>query len=586
MKYAPRPYQDEAEQSIWNYFRIKTGNPLVAMPTGTGKSVVIALFLQNVFKTFPNQKILVATHVKKLIEQNYHKLKTNWPEAPAGIFSAGLNQKDYYSRIIFCGIASIVKNVIGFGKIDLMIIDEADLVSQDEESMYLFTISELKKVNPHLKVIGLTATAWRTGQGDITNEGLFTDICCDMTTMERFNQFFDEGWLCPLVPLRTDITLDVTGVHKVAGDYNKNELQEAVMKGDITTKALAEAVKYGHNRHSWLIFAAGVKHCEIVAEILNTMGINCVVAHSKMNSKECDKNINDWIEGKVTAIVNNGMLTTGIDNPACDLIVILRPTMSSRLWVQMLGRGTRPYYLPGAPLLSIEDRLFAIKHSQKPNCLVLDFAANAKRLGPINDPVIPKQKGKGSPGDAPIRICPSCNMYNHASARWCGGQPQRLEDGSPNPKFDIMRGCGREFLSEPKISQKASSEALIKRKELPITEWFNVDSVTYQVHSKTGKPDCLRVSYFTTYHKFQEFVHFDSPVVSLLMKAKNWWKLRCKGDLPMSTAHAIKMSDQLVGPKKILVWINTQFPEIMKVSFVSDDFEPAPRTELQDDIPF
>lgn len=563
MRLKLRYYQQEGIDALWDYFKTKFGNPLLLYPVGTGKSVIIAGFLESIFKVFPQQKVLVCTHVKKLIEQNHAKLLSLWPNAPAGVYSSGLNRKDVHNRIIFCGVASIVKNLTAFGRVDLLIVDEADLISQNEESMYQKVIFELKKVNPHLKVIGLTATAWRAGQGQITSDGIFTDVALDYTTMEKFNQLFDEGWLTPLIPLRTGLLLDVSGVHKLGGDFKQGELELAVDKDEITYKALREAINYGSNRKSWLIFASGVKHCESVNRILNALGIDCTIAHSKMPTKDCDKNINDWIDGRVTAIVSNGMLTTGIDNPTCDLIVVLRPTMSSRLWVQMLGRGIRCLYAPGYPLDTTEQRLAAIREGQKPNCLVLDFAANARRLGPINDPVIPRQKGKGSPGDAPIRICDNCNMYNHASARFCGGLP------ITDPRFDITRGCGTEFVTHTKIQQKASTEALIKREEPPHVEWFDIESVTYDVHRKSGKPDSLRVSYFSKFQKFQEYVHFEQPGV-LQRKATNWWKDRSMGPVPPTSKQACELGAQLDIPKKILVWTNKQWPEIMKVSFTSD----------------
>lgn len=576
MKIKPRYYQIDAVNAIWEYFKTKSGNPLVLMPVGTGKSVVIAMFLESIFKQFPHQKVLVVTHVKKLIEQNYAKLINVWPNAPAGIYSAGLNKRDIHDRIIFCGVASIVKNISAFGRVDLLVVDEADLISTDEASMYQKVIQALLVVNPNMKVIGLTATDWRSGQGRITNGGIFTDVCYDLTTTEKFAQMFDEGWLTPLIPLRTDLELDVSGVHKLAGEFKQNELELAVDKDEITLKALKESIKYGHNRKSWLIFATGVNHCESVNRILNALGVDCVMAHSKMKTKECDKNINDWIDGRVTAIVCNGMLTVGVDNPNCDFIIVLRPTMSSRLWVQILGRGVRTVYAKNYPLETVLERLLAIRNGPKQNTLVLDFARNAARLGPINDPVIPKERGKGAPGDAPIRICEHCQMYNHASARFCGGK------AVTDPLFDITRGCGTEFASKPKIAQKASTEALIKRQEPPIVQWVDVESVTYTVHRKPNKADCLRVSYFAKLHKFQEFVHFEQHGV-FKRKAHEWWRDRTLAPVPVTTQEAANLAPTVLEvPKKILVWINTTFPEIMKVSF-TDEVESK---STKDEVPF
>ena len=143
-----RPYQVEAVQSLWQYFATKFGNPVIAMPTGTGKSIVIASFLETIFKDFPDQKVVVLTHVKELISQNYAKLKALWPNAPAGIFSSGLNKRESHYPIVFGGIGSVVNNAKLLGCVHLLIIDEAHLVSPKEETMYGRLISELRMVNP------------------------------------------------------------------------------------------------------------------------------------------------------------------------------------------------------------------------------------------------------------------------------------------------------------------------------------------------------------------------------------------------------------------------------------------------------
>ena len=173
------------------------------MPTGTGKSLVIAGFLESIYRQYPMQKVLVLTHVKELIEQNCEKLLALWPTAPAGVFSAGLKRKDIHDRIIFAGIASIAKHAEKFGCVHLVIIDEAHLVSPSEETMYHKFLAALRVVNPHIKVIGLTATPWRLGQGKITEDGIFTDVCFDITSISAFNRLIQEGYLSPLIPRRT-----------------------------------------------------------------------------------------------------------------------------------------------------------------------------------------------------------------------------------------------------------------------------------------------------------------------------------------------------------------------------------------------
>jgi DNA repair protein RadD len=549
-----RDYQAAAVESLWTYFGSHpVGNPVIAMPTGCGKSVVQALFLESIFRQFPKQRVLCLTHVKELLEQNYAKLKTLWPNAPAGIYSAGLRRKDTQQQITFAGVASIAKVISQFGHVDLVIIDEAHLLSAKEESLYQQIIAMLKAVNPGLRVIGMTATPWRAGMGSITQGGIFTDVCFDMTGMAAFNWLIKQGYLAPLIPRQTAQLLDISGVHKLGGEFKANELQLAVDKDHITLAALQECIASGQDRKCWLVFASGVEHAINITNMLNYLGIEARCVHSKMPEKQRDKNIADWKAGVYTAIVNNGILTTGIDHNLIDLIIMLRPTASTVLWIQMLGRGTRPVYEIGYDLNLVEGRLAAIQASDKHNCLVLDFAGNTGRLGCINDPVIPRAKGQGT-GEAPIRICEICNMYNHASARFCGGHPEPTDEG-----------CGHAFTFTTKLKAIASTNEIIKN-DLPITEIYRVDSVTYTSHNKAGKPPSLRVSYFCGLKKFMEFVHFELPGWGQ-RKAQAWWIERTDMPLPPTTAIAEHQASKLRVPTRVNVWVNKPYPEIMAVSF-------------------
>ena len=171
-----RDYQEEGLQALWQYFMTNSGNPVLAWPTGTGKSLVPAEFIRRTMVNYPGQRFLMVTHVKELIEQNFDKLMTIWPNAPAGINSAGVGQRDFVQPIIYGGIQSMYKLGSAFGHRDLCFVDEAHLISQDDTSMYHKFLNELKKINPYLKIIGMSATPFRMGQGLITDGGLFTDI--------------------------------------------------------------------------------------------------------------------------------------------------------------------------------------------------------------------------------------------------------------------------------------------------------------------------------------------------------------------------------------------------------------------------
>jgi DNA repair protein RadD len=541
----PRPYQIEANNSIFGYFENGgTGNPILAIPTGCGKSVNISMFLMTAFYRYPHQKALVLTHVKELIVQNFKELVGMWPQAPAGINSAGLNQRDFNNKIIFAGIASIHKSWEKLGRVDLIIVDECHLLSPNDETMYQTFIKNLLVVNPYLKIIGFTATPYRSGQGLLTDGGIFTDFCYDITGMNAINRLIAEGYMSPLIPKQTNLILDTSNVKMGAdGDYAKGQLQIAVDRYEITLEALKEAINLGHDRKHWLIFGTGIEHCDHIVEILTDLGITACSVHSKIGSRERDQNIEDFKTGKIRAIVNNNVLTTGFNFKPIDLIIVLRPTTSVNLWVQLLGRGTRPSPETG-----------------KENCLVLDFAGNTRRLGPINDPVIPRKKGTKA-GTAPVKLCNACNCYNHASARFCAY-------------------CDAEFTMTVKINVEAGTGELIKG-DLPVIETFKIDHITYSKHTKLGSKPSLKVSYYSGLRLFTEYVCVEH-VGYAKNKANLWWQERAGTKSPDAILNTMYLLDSLRKPSHVRVWTNKKYPEIIdclftEVEIPSEIVEEKPR---------
>lgn len=540
-----RYYQDNAVCSVLNYLDNNvTGNPIVAMPTGTGKSVVIAELVRRILARWPSIRFLMSTHVKELIQQNADKLNLMLPGVDLGIYSAGLKQKDATNPVVYGGVASLVKNPKLLGHRHLMLVDECHLISDNNEATYLTLIDHLRMINPKMRVVGFTATKYRMGLGLLTNGRVFDHICYDDTTLERFNQLIAEGYLAMLIPQQTDVFIDSSGVlTSTTGDYVQAQAEDRAMQ--ITRAALTEAVaKYKHTRFSWLVFAGGLKHCYQIKEILTQLGVSCTVIHSNskdypITEKERDERIADFKAGKYQAVINYGVLTTGFDHPPIDMIVMLRLTKSVPLWVQMLGRGTRPFE---------GDAIFPPKR----NCLVLDYARNTRLLGPINDPVIPGKKGAGA-GDAPIKICDCCGTYNHISARWCVG-------------------CGEEFQFAVKIHKQADDAELIRDLD-PVYERFYVTQVFYyrhtaSKHSKTGL-DTMKVQYFVKGRTlpFDEYICIEHNGHAR-NSAVNWWSQRSPTDCPATIAEALQQLSTLRKPTMITVWTNAvPLPTIVRCDY-------------------
>lgn len=306
-------------------------------------------------------------------------------------------------------------------------------------------------------------------------------------------------------------------------------------------------MEYGVNRRSWLIFASGVTHAEHVADCLRHLGIRAVAVTSKTPAEERREIITSYKNGTIRCIVNNGVFTTGFDHPGLDMIGVLRPTTSAGLWVQILGRGTRPLYFPGFDLSKKEGRLASIAASYKPNCLVLDFAGNTRRLGPINDPVIPKKREKGStPGLAPVKICPACGVYNYATSTVC-----------------INPACGFKFERQTKLAQHASEEELI-RSDQPLYTDHQVQRILYTKQDLKGKPPALKISYFCGLMDHQSEMMFFENTGFARTNARKWWRERSSTEPPETIDLALQQTQYLREPKGIRVHANKKYPKIVE----------------------
>lgn len=540
----PRDYQQAAVDSIFTYYSTgNSGNILVASPTGTGKALMIALLAATILWRWPNQRIMVATHNAELIKQDAATLSKLWPEAPYGVFSAELRRRDTMFPILFVGIGSAVSAIAAFGHIDIFIVDEAHLISDKEGSQYQRMIAGLKERNPNMIVVGFTATPYRMKVGLITDGTIFDTIVYDLTSFDNFNRMVSLGYLAPLISRRTKVEYDISEVGTVAGEYNQKDLAKAVSKSDITKAAVQELVTAGLDRNCGIVFGDTIEHAEEITHYLNELGEAAGCVHSKLGKKLNDEILAAHSNGDLKWLVNKDKLTTGYDMPPLDICGQMRHTMSPGLHVQILGRLTRPFDF----LNPQHAEKYPNHQYTKGNALVLDFARNCERLGPVNDPKLPRAKGKGT-GDAPIRICDACGTYNHASARVCDG-------------------CGLPFNFKPKISEKAS-QAEVMRSPVPIVETYKVKRVIYKKIQKPGSPALLLAEYSCSDHfdVFGEIVSIENPRARQF--AKQWWQQRHSTELPDTVDEALRLNQSLRVPTSIKVHVNERpRPRVLSAEF-------------------
>ena len=391
-----RPYQRRAIDQLYEWLRKNDGHPCLVLPTGSGKSVIIAELCREAIQNYPETRILMLTHVRELLEQNHNKLRTLWPNAPVGLYSAGLNRKELSEPITFAGIQSIHKKALQVGHVDIVIIDEAHLVNHKDEGGYREFLKELEAINPSVRIIGLTASPYRLGHGLITDKPAIFDDLIEPVSIEELHAL---GFLSNLRSKVTKQHFDLSGVHKRGGEYIESELQEAVDTDVKNRSVIDEVILRAGDRKAWLLFCAGVDHAIHVRDVLREKGITAEVVTGDTPSAERRQILTDYKAGKIRALTSVAVLTTGFDYPDIDLIALLRPTMSPGLYLQMAGRG------------------FRVK-SHTDHCLVLDFAGIIEQHGPVTAIRTPKkfEEGKGIP---PSKECPECGEIIAAQCRIC-----------------------------------------------------------------------------------------------------------------------------------------------------------------------
>ena len=392
-----RDYQQRSIDMLFEWFKEhESGHPCLVLPTGAGKSHIVAALCKIIVQGWPDTRILMLTSQKELIEQNAEKMLQHWPGAPLGIYSASVGKKQLGNAITFAGIQSVAKKSKLLGHIDIIIVDECHQISHKEEGGYRTLINELIAINPNLRVVGLTATEYRLGHGLITDKpALFDDLIKPVSVEELIYR----GFLAILRSKNTKRKLSTDGVHKRGGDYIESELQKAVDTHPQNVAVVEEVIERAEDRRSWLFFCTGVEHSEHIRDLLRSYGITAECVTGKTPKAERERIIADFKAGRIQALTNANVLTTGFDAPNVDLIVLLRPTMSASLYVQMVGRGLR-----------LKD------HTD--HCLVLDFAGAVATHGPITAVKPPKKAGSGN-GEAPIKLCEDCGELVHPSVKVC-----------------------------------------------------------------------------------------------------------------------------------------------------------------------
>lgn len=558
MTFKPRDYQDDAIVKTLKYINDGGSGGLICLPTGSGKASYPAFLLERLFKTKPFTRAMMLTHRKTLIEQNYETLKKVWSNAPCGIYSAGLKRKDSYDQITYAGIQSVYKKADLFGKIDIVVVDEVHLISPKSETMYGKFISELRANNPNLVLIGMTATPFRLDSGMLIDGDLFDDIIVDRTLGGEFTWFLDQGYLCEIHARDVDGRFDTSDVKKRGGEFLIQSLTEKFNRTEVSQKIVNETIRRRGTRKHGMCFAISIEHAEELARMFTESGVPATVAHSNLDDAVVEENVAAYMRGEYEMLVDVERYTTGFDYPGIDLIVMARPTESAALWIQCCGRGTRPVYAQGFDLSTVEGRLAAIAAGPKPDgCLLLDFAGNGLRLGPMNAPITAGNKAESTSDGtalAPQKICPVCLNYVHAAQRWCGG----LNSNGTRCGYEFPQG------EEVAMSGEIIPGILIRRDWLREDRLFDVVRSTVKSgQTLTGKPFILVTLILKgvsdplclTMYMTDAAYNFSRDTWRVLMPKVAFPYLRGV-DVQINIDACRGLLDESFNPSKAMVWVN------------------------------
>jgi DNA repair protein RadD len=353
MSFEPRPYQKEAIVKAVDYFHSKgKKNAIEVLPTGSGKSVVIA----NIAAELSGRTVIFQPS-KEILEQNFAKYISYGFRA--GIYSASAGQKKI-DKVTFATIGSVAKKHHLFRDVENVIVDECHLVNPNS-GMYHDFIKSFEKV----KVLGLTATPYRLTSGfdgamlkflTRTSPRIFNEVIYHIQN----SLLFDNGYLAKLEYFAFDvIDRSMLQMNSTGTDYTEQSLRSYYRKIDMPTTTAYYANRLLAKRKNLLIFCTLIKEAQQVAHLT---GATIITGETAKTDRE--RILRQFKAGQIKCVVNVGVLTTGFDYPELECVLIARSTMSLAIYYQIIGRAMRP-------------------HPGKQSAWIVDLGGNVKFFGKI-----------------------------------------------------------------------------------------------------------------------------------------------------------------------------------------------------------
>ncbi|MCL1078332.1 DEAD/DEAH box helicase [Parashewanella spongiae] len=563
MKLSLRDYQQDSVDAAIEHFKSSTDSAVIVLPTGAGKSIVIAELAR-----IAKGRVLVLTHVKELVEQNAQKV--GLLTTAADIYSAGLKQKKTAGKTVIASVQSAARAPEKFSEsFSLVIIDECHRISLSKDSQYQLLLDHLQQINPSIRLLGLTATPYRLGTGWIyrhhyhgkvgnTENPVFEKCIFELPIRPLIKRgFLTEPKMLDGVMAQYDFSsLSASS----SSDYSDAKVNCILSHAGRATKAIVQQIQsLGQNRKGVIIFAATVRHAQEVVSYLKDSQTALITADTPQDER--DRLIKSFKNEQFKFLVNVAVLTTGFDAPHVDFIAILRPTASVSLFQQMVGRGLR---------LS----------EGKQDCLVIDYAANgydlyfpevgqvkpSSRSVPVqvycpvcnfantfwgltdNDGDLIEHFGRRCQGliDEPnykgqceyrfrSKSCPDCGAENDIAARICQTCQSTLIDPDKRLKQVLSQQHHHLFKCQDMILHAEDETLKVQYIDVDGNDFIRKFKMETKaqiramfalfIHPHTKVPGILRPKYTTPQQVVDDSDTFRKPDLLLLKKEKKYWKL-------------------------------------------------------------
>lgn len=505
-----RPYQQECVDAVWAELFLNP-HPLIVMSTGLGKTETVFGLMQ---KAPPHIKMCFLVNRVTLVEQTYRRASKVFPGI--GVYCATVNKKEE-AGIVVASVQSIERApVVPF--FNLIIVDEAHRISDQCRRF----IHKCREVNPNLKVIGLTATPFKSTGLIYGKDQFFSSV----TYSKDLKWAIANGYLVTPRLKRTQEAFDTTGLKIVMGDFDATQLEVLTANDSKAGAQLSDAIPQlvGRKKVAWA--TANINHARLIHSKLLGVGEKASIIHSQLSSDEQRQAIVDFEQGANRHMVFVTMLSEGYDYPPIDAIVFLRPTRSPVLYVQTIGRGLR-------------------NSDGKQDLLILDYAEVVKNCGPLDNPRINKKGERRKKDEADLmKFCPACYEYVEKSVQVCPACGAEWPKVEKDPQKNLTRksGAGALFSSEIK------------------SEWIDVSDVKL-ARGKTSKGhDCITVTYFP-----KDFAQ--RAVKEWLMMNEPWQVKRTQQRLLSFGVMGTNLSLPNKKPQAIKVKWENGFPKIQEVRF-------------------